>query len=216
MISSTFIHCSSYFHVYDSVTSSILLTFMCLSLYFFHWKHFVPKTNLLLEVKITCPKPEERSQVSQLIKPRLATANVGIYLLHHSRKAAFFRSGIYQVAEHSSLEVKTWFKCLDLIYLCRSLQIQSGQIASSDTEKQQSMPGCYICVSHSVLASKLLPRLFSVIVLVREGEGKLYFPLFLKASWFDPNEMITFCRVASAACPEIKLQEAGQAEAVSP
>lgn len=35
---------------------------------FFHWKHFVPQSNLLLEVKITCSKAKERSQVSQLIK----------------------------------------------------------------------------------------------------------------------------------------------------
>lgn len=157
---------------------------------------------------------KERYQVSQLIKLHPAIAKVGIYLLHHSRKAAFFRSGIYQVAEHSSLEVKTWFKCLGLIYLCRSLEIQSGQIASADTELQQSMPGCDICAPYSILASKLLPCLFHVTVLVEEG--RLYFPLFLKASWFDPNEMIAFCRVASAACPEIKLQEAGQEEAASP
>lgn len=137
-------------------------------------------------------------------------------LLHRSRKAPFFRSGISQVAEHSSLEVKTWFKCLDLIYLCRSLEIQSGQIASSDTEELQSVPGCYICAPYSVLASKLLRCLFSVIVLVGEGERRLHFPSFLKASWFHPNEVITFCRVASAACPEINLQEAGQAEAASP
>lgn len=47
----------------------------------------------------------------------------------------------------------------------------------------------------------------------REGERAMYFPLFLKASWFDPNDMITFCRVAPAACPETKLQEAKHVEA---
>jgi len=122
----------------------------------------------------------------------------------------------YQVAEHSRLEVKTWFKRLDLIYLCRSLEIQSGQIASSDSEKQQSMPGCYICAPYSALARKLLTCLFSIIVLVGEGERGQCFPFFLKASRFDPSETITFCSVASAACPEAKLQEARQAEAASP
>lgn len=39
-----------------------------------------------------------------------------------------------------------------------------------------------------------------------EGERATYSPLFLKVSWFDPNDMITFCRVAPAACPEAKLQ----------
>lgn len=78
------------------------------------------------------------------------------------------------------------------------------------------MEGCYICAPHSVLASQLLTRLFSVIVLVEEKERRLWFPLFLKTSWFDPNEMIAFCRLASAACPERKQQEAVQAEAASP
>lgn len=78
------------------------------------------------------------------------------------------------------------------------------------------MAGCYICAPYSVLDSKLLTRLFSVIVLVEGEERRLCFPLFLKTSWFNPNEMITFCRLASAACPEKKLQEARQAEAASP
>lgn len=46
-----------------------------------------------------------------------------------------------------------------------------------------------------------------------EEERAMYFPLFLKASLFDPNDTITFCRVAPAACLETKLQEARQVEA---